>query len=1018
MTAYAELHCHSCFSLLDGASTPEALVAQASALELPALALTDHDAVYGAPAFVRAAREAGIQPILGAELTLEDDTHLTLLVETPAGWANLCALISAARADAPKGEARLPPGVLAQHTAGLIALTGCRRGRIPRALLAGDRPLAERAAGVLCEQFGRSSVFIELQQHLLPDDGWMGGALAALAGRLKLPLVASNNVHYASAGRKRLQDVLVAIREKCALDEAAGLRANAEYRLKSARELAPLFSRWPGTLERTLEIAGRCHFTLAHGLQALPPMPTPPGMDADGALRQWCAGALAARGMTQATAQLEHELAVIHAGGLANYFLVVADIVRFARSEGILCQGRGSAANSLVAWLLDISPINPLEHDLLFERFLSAERQAVPDIDIDFDAARREEVIQYLYRRYGHDQASMACTFVTFQARSALRDVGKALGLPPDVVAHAASALDTRRARDLGGQAGLEEAVGAAALENPVWQQALHLAEQMDGLPRHLGIHNGGMVVSGQPLQQRVPVEPATMQARTVVQWDKEGLEDAGMVKIDILGLRMLSVLAECAAAIRADVPDFTFDRLTPDDDAVFAMIRRADTVGVFQVESHAQMQVLPRLKPAHFNDLIISTSLIRPGPVQGNMVHPYLRRRAGTEAVSYPHPLLESALAETLGVILFQEQVLKVARDAAGFTPGQGELLRRALGAKDPQAALTRFQQPFVDGAAARGIDAATAHEIFERLRAFGGYSFPKSHAASFAVIVYRSAWLKWYHPAIFAAALLNHQPMGFWSPSVILNDVRRHGIAISGVDIAQSEAETCGRSGRIRLGLRMVHGLDADAARIVAVRCERPFDDLHDFMMRVPLPRRVVEALILAGAFDGWKRARRELLWEAGAFRGGDALGLPAALTPASLPALREHEALALEAAAAGVLVGAHPLKKHRRRLSAAGAQTSQDIRRAADGARVAVVGLLVMHQAPPTAKGFRFLTLEDEYGMIPVVVRPQVYAHCRRDIRRAPLLLVRGRVQHEGDVINILAAQIRAWPAAGAR
>lgn len=1010
--AYIELHCHSHYSLLDGASSPTELVQRAAELGMPALALTDHDAVYGTPEFARAARDAGIKPIFGAELTLHDTSHLTLLVRDETGWRNLCALITAGRHNAPKGQARLPDDALLEtHAAGLIALSGCRQGRIARSLLAGNRAAAEAHARWFRRLFGHDGFRIELHNHLLPDDRWLRHELIALASDLSIGCVATNNVHYAFRDQQRLQDVLSCIRQKLPLDEAH-LRSNDEYALRSEADMIALFADCPEAVANTQRIAALCDFTLGERLQPLPLIETPPQMNADDYLRHLCSSGQLTPSEQH---QLDHELDVIQQAGLSNYFLVVWDIVRFARERGILCQGRGSAANSFVAYRLQISPIHPLEHGLLFERFLSSERQAVPDIDIDFDAERREEVIQYVYGKYGHACAAMACTFSTFQAKAALRDAAKAFGLPLEIINHASASLDTYRARDVEQSVALRETLGDR-LDDPVWTQVLELAAQLDGAPRHLGIHNGGMVIHAAPLSERVPTEPATMTDRYVTQWDKDGLEDLGMIKIDILGLRMLSVLADCEAIIREQAPDFSLSHLSFDDPAVYAMIRAADTVGVFQVESHAQMQVLPHLKPEIFNDLIVSISLIRPGPVQGDMVHPYLRRRDGTEPVTYLHSLLEPALRETLGVVLFQEQVLKVARDAAGFTPGQGELLRRALGSKNPEAAIARFRTPFIEGAAANGIDEATAQLIFDKLAAFGGYSFPKSHAAAFACIVYRSAWLKLNYPAAFAAALLNNQPMGFWSPSVIVNDAKRHGITVQGVDLnasaARCTADNAARS--VRLGLNSVSGMGSTAALIVQKRSERPFRDLHDFYVRLPLSRRLIETVIASGAMDDWGISRRDLLWKLGevAASAGDALPLRVESGPVVLPALTTDEALRMEVSAVGLSVEAHPLTRQRWRLKDRGYLSSVDLHHTPDAAVIRVVGLLVMHQAPPTAKGFHFLTLEDELGMMSVIVRPKIYARYRRVIRHAPLLVVRGKVQHEGNVVNLLADSFAGW------
>jgi len=1013
MTEYVELHAHSYFSLLDGASSPEALVARAAALEMPALALTDHDAVYGAVRFVQAARAQGIRPILGAELTLSDSTHLTLLVENAAGWHNLCRLISLGRHNAPKGDASLPVEALADHTVGLLALSGCREGAVARALRRGDQRGALAAAGRLREWFGRDRVWIELQHHLRPDDNALLDGLVTLARRLGLGMVATNNVHYAEREAHPLQDVLVAIRHLTTLDAASPLRRpNSEYYLKDGRRLAPLFADTPEALANTLEIAGRCAFDLQYGLQDLPTFPTPPGMDAAGYLRKLCEEALRVRYGTPSSevqTRLAYELAVIGRARLDNYFLIVWDIVRFARTQGIRCQGRGSAANSLVAYLLGITPIDPLAHNLVFERFLSDERQIAPDIDIDFQADRREEVIQYVYERYGAAHTAMACTFVTFRARSALRDVGKALGLPLHLLDRATRVLDIRRSGALGESASLQDTF-TGQLETPAWRQLLDLCAQIDGLPRHLSIHNGGMLLTGSPLAARVPTEPATMPGRVVVQWDKDALEDAGLVKIDLLGLRMLSVVAEAVEQVEkatGERPDL--DALAFDDPAIFAMIAEGDTVGIFQVESRAQAQMQPVLQPRSFADLVIAISLIRPGPLQGDMVHPYLRRRNGQEPVRYPHPSLKPALRETLGVILFQEQVLKVTRDLAGFSAGQGELLRRALGRQDA-AVLDDLQTLFVDKALAKGVPQETAQEVFDVLRAFGGYSFPKSHAAAFAVLVYQSAWLKRYHPAALFAALLNHQPMGFWSPAILIGDAKRHGVEMRPVDIARSMARcTVEDRHAVRLGFQSAKGLGKAAAeRLVAVRDERPFHDLADLVRRAQLTQRQAEHLILAGALDGWHVPRRKLLWELGTLRWDTPDGLPLdfADEELTLPALSPLETLAHEHEVLGLSTGEHVTALYRSWLRERGLLSSADLRACADGAQVRVAGIVAVHQAPPTAKGFHFITLEDEFGLMDVIVRPDVYQQYAGVLRTSGFLAVSGVLQRNGAVLNVLA------------
>jgi len=989
---YVELHCHSAFSLLDGASTPADLVAQAAYLGMDALALTDHNAVYGAVPFVTAAKAHGIRPILGAELTLDDGHHLTLLVADQTGWRNLCVLISRAQANAPKGQAALPLDVLEGHTEGLICLTGCMQGPVAAALRRWDRHSAFQAAKWLRDLFGPARCWVELQHHLEPKQAQLMRDLIDLARHLKLGYVATNNVHYARREGRKLQDVLTAIRNHTTL-EAAGLlrRANLEYYLKPGSRLLPLFGAYPDALTNTRRVAEQCTFELRYGLQDLPCFPTG-GLGATAYLAQLCRAVLPRFYPNQperACEQLAYELRVIDGAGLSNYFLIVWDIVRFARSQGIRCQGRGSAANSLIAYLLGISPIDPLAHNLVFERFLSEERPVLPDIDIDFCADRREEIVQYVFQKHGYDHAAMACTFSTFQARSALRDVARALELPIDKLL----------------------AVDQAP---PGSTQALvaDLCRQLDSLPRHLGQHNGGMVLTRAPLAERVPTEPAAMPGRVVVQWDKDALEEVGLVKIDLLGLRMLSALAEAerliaeSSGVRVDL-----DRLTFDDERIFDMISQADTVGVFQVESRAQAQILPRLQPCCFADLVVAISLIRPGPLQGNMVHPYIRRRMGQETVSYPHPLLKPALQETLGVILFQEQVLRVAEALAGFTPGQGEQLRRALGANRGAAAIAPFRDAFCAGAVARGVAPHTADGVFTQLEAFGGYSFPKSHAAAFAVIVYQSAWLKYYYPAAFLVGLLNNQPMGFWPVAILVRDARRHGVRVLPVDIHTSAARCTLVGDAVQLGLNYVLGLGATGAqRIIDARGTRSFADLADFCRRTRLPRRLIEHLILAGACDSWGQQRRQLLWELGTLRYEvEELDLPIPTSAVELPPLAPDEAHDLQMGLLGLSTEEHPLARWRDALSARGYISSQALTGCARGQRVQLIGTLVMHQAPPTAKRYEFLTVEDELGLANIIVRPHIAARDRRAMRGGAMVQVEGVVQHEGGVVNMLATRV---------
>jgi error-prone DNA polymerase len=808
-----------------------------------------------------------------------------------------------------------------------------------------------------------------------------------------------------------------------------------------------LFHDYPEAIANTKLLADRCQFELKYGLQDLPQLTTPKGISSSAYLRRLCHEALPERypyskgqdNQNAARQQLAHELKVIEQAGLANYFLIVWDIVCFSREEGIRCQGRGSAANSLVAYLLYISPIDPLAHDLVFERFLSSERQVVPDIDIDFDAQRREEVIQYVYTKYGADHTAMACTFVTFRSRSAIRDISKVLDMPPEIVAAATETLDATNNNQQSTTNEQQE-----SKSNGFHSSSLHLlldlVQDIEGFPRHLGIHSGGMIITGSPLMGRVPTEPATMPDRWVVQWDKDGLEDTGLVKIDILGLRMLSAITECVAlieessGINSDL-DSGLARhkcrshaglawhkcrshaLSFTDPAVYEMIGQADTIGAFQVESRAQAQMLPKLKPKNFNDLVVAISLIRPGPIQGNMVHPFLRRRQGLEPVTYTHPALEPALAETLGVILFQEQVLKIARDLAGFTAGQGEQLRRALGSKRATEAIERFHTAFLEGAQAQAVSAEVAEKVFDQLRAFGGYSFAKSHAAAFAVLVYQSAWLKRHHFALFTIALLNNQPMGFWTPAVLVNEAKRKGIQVLPVDLYQSQTICTpvagGNEDGIRLGFNYVKSLPEEhIERILAERKSTPFNGLADFYHRVRPGRRATENLIMTGAMDSWGLPRRQLLWELGTLYDSEGeLDLIFSTEEVTLPTLSPAEAMLGEQQVLGLSTGEQIMAFYRTWLADRDILDSQQLTLCANGQRVCVAGLVVIHQAPPTAKGFHFITLEDESGMLNIIVRPQVYDQYRSILHGSRLLLVEGMVQQEDSVISILARRAAA-------
>ncbi len=1025
---YVELHCHSYFSFLDGASSPEALIERAATLGYQALALTDHNGLYGAIRFWQAAIRRGIKPLVGAELTLADGNHLTILAETQMGYANLCRLISTAQLAGQKGQPELTWDTLAQHSRGLLCLSGCRKGAIASALLAKDRTAAYSAAERLYAIFA-DRFWIELHHHYLPTDATLLAESVALAQRLGIPYVATNNVHYAARPGQWLHDILTCVQYHTTLPEALAsglLHPNSELFLKAPEDMTTLFADLPQALRNTLCIAERCQVDLDFSRQQLPSFPVPAGHTSLSYLRALCEEGLQrkfAPVTSRARAQLAHELSVIEHTGLAGYFLVVWDIVRFARSQGIRCQGRGSAANSLVAYLLDITPVDPLRHNLLFERFLSEGTHTMPDIDVDFGADRREEVIQYVYERYGQEHVAMVCNVVTYRARSALRDVAKALAFPPDVIDRAAKALDTRSTvvaaeQVLHLQDQLADTEAAQAPSFP-WQALSALLREMESVPRHLSIHVGGMLITAAPLVEVVPVEWATMPGRVVVQWDKDSVEDAGLIKIDLLSLRTLDAVEEALGYIRNNRGvELDLDCLPLDDPAVYDMLQRADTIGCFQVESRAQSQMLPRLRPQCFEDIIIEVALVRPGPIQGNMVHPYLRRRQGLEAVSYAHPALETALAETLGVIIFQEQVIRVAVAIAGFHPAEADQLRRAMSRSRSEEAMAALCESFMAGARDNGVDADTAAEVFRQLAAFAEFGFCKSHAAAFALVAYQTLYLKVHFPAEFFCALLNHQPLGFYIPEVVMGDAQRHGVPILRPDVNRSQdactleashstKKAASVSLAIRLGLRYVHGLgEALLERITERRGERPYRDLQDFCRRTCLPRPVVENLIRAGVLDSFGQKRRDLLWALGGLAyHEDGLDIEVPVDAVALPTLRRKERLGWEYELMGAAPGEHIMQLYRERLRRQGVFSKAELEEREDGEAVCVAGWVVVRQRPPTAKGHVFITLEDEDGLINLIVRPRVYERYRKVLRNAPLLWAQGQLQRQGHAMSVL-------------
>lgn len=1012
-----ELHCHTNYSMLDGASHPEELLDRALELGMDALAVTDHDGLYGVVRFWRAATERGIRPIIGAELTLEEGHHIVLLAQNMRGYTSLCHLISHAQLRGSKGHPLLDKDTLAEHTEGLICLSGCVQGEIGAHLLKGNRDAALAAGEYYRDTFGTEDFYVELQRHLLSYDRDLNRRLAELSRELGVQCVVTNDVHYARREGHRLQDVLVCIRHTATLDESAHLRRpNSEYYLKSMKEMKLLFSDYPEALANARRIADRCYLDLDLTEHRLPTFPVPEEETPFSYLYELCHQGLRRKYhpvTPAASQQLAHELDVIERVGLAEYFLLVWDVVRYAKEHGIPAQGRGSAANSVVAYVLDITKVDPIRHNLLFERFLSEGSRTMPDIDVDFSASQREEVLQYVYQKYGEEHTAMVCNVVTFRARSAVRDVGKALGFPLDLLDRIAKSLDTRKASKVGDILSTIESFSHQATYLP-WQQLAELCRQIDRFPRHLSIHVGGMLVTGPPLIDIVPLERATMPGRVVAQFNKDDIEDLGLIKIDLLSLCTLSMIHDALQLIREERGvELDLENIPLSDPEVYAMLCRADTVGTFQVESRAQAQNLPRMRPSCLEDIIVEIALIRPGPLQGNMVNPYMLRRQGKQAVTYLHPLTRPATEETLGVIVFQEQVMRVAMDVADFSAGEADELRRAMSRHRSHVEMARLRNRFISGALGNGLSAELADEIFSKLEGFASYGFCKSHAAAFAKTAYDTCYLKSHYPEEFYCALLNNQPMGFYGPSVIVNDAKRHGVEILPAHINRSSAECTLEHGKLRLGLRYVRGLGVLARGRVEDEQERGlFRDLSDFCRRTRLPRRLIENLIMVGAMDCWEAPRRELLWQLGQLRyREEELDLTLPVENVDLPALSRAERVGLEHGLLGLTVGDHIMSLYRYGLKALGVRTSGEVAACSGGEEILVAGRVIVRQAPPTAKGFVFITLEDEEGLTNLVIRPDVYERQRSTLRNALLLMVGGKVQRAGDVVNVIVEQARS-------
>ena len=1109
LAVYIELHCASAFSFLQGASLPETLVERAAALGYSALALLDADGVYGAPRFHQAARKAGLRAIIGAELTVAFSREsaatnhqsritnhhwsLPVLVESQEGYRNLCRLVTRMKMRAPKGEGALMLEELDGWTGGLVALCG---SPLLDSRYYGVGGLLDRLVGL----FGRRNVCVEVQRHLLRREEADHATLDALARAFHVPVVATGGVRFAAPADRLLFDVLTCVAHRTTLD-AAGRRLaqNAERYLKSPEAMARLFADRPDALAGAAALAERLEYTMADLGYRFPQYPVPGGETEVAFLRHITEVGARERYRPyhdKARAQIARELDLIEKLDLAGYFLIVWDIVNYARQQDILVQGRGSAANSAVCFSLGITAVDPIAMDLLFERFLSEERGEWPDIDLDLPSGdRRERVIQHVYEKYGRLGAAMTANVITYRGRSAARDVGKVLSLDDAEIDRLAKVMHRFEFTDPHETFGRNAEAAGLSLDGPRMRAFAELWHQIQDLPRHLGQHSGGMVICQGELDAVVPLEPATMPGRVVVQWDKDDCADMGIVKVDLLGLGMMAVLQDAITLVNTTAgptaqgpepgvqsprPKAPFDlaHLPPDDPAVYDLLQKADTIGIFQVESRAQMATLPRLKPVCFYDLVVEVAIIRPGPIVGNMVHPYLNRRAGREPVVPLHPLLEPVLARTLGVPLFQEQLLRMAMVAADFTGGQAEELRRAMGFKRSAQRMTEIEVQLRAGMARNGITGDTADRIITSITAFALYGFPESHAASFALLVYASAYLKVHYPAAFYTALLNNQPMGFYHPATLVKDAQRRGVRFHPIDVQESDWRCrVEPDGAIRLGFMYVNGLRKEAGQAMAafdrtktvtppllcVKCgsddesmievvregsggqgsalqtrtcfcntcahewtvhARPagrFASVEDITRRTGLRRDELATLANIGALNAFTDERRSALWQveqavrpAGEmFEPGDeaqSLKPRAQGPPSPLPVMDEGERLQADYAGTGLTIGRHPMALRRGEMALRGVLRATDLPQARDGRRVRVAGMVITRQRPGTAKGFVFLTLEDETGISNIIVRPDLFDRERMTVVRQPFLLVDGVLQHQDGVLSIRAERVQ--------
>jgi len=1006
---YAELHCLTNFSFLEAASHPDELITRAAELEYAALAVTDINTLAGVVRAHTAAKDhPPLRLIVGAEIRPVDGSPVVVWAQDRHSYANLCRLITLGRRRAPKGECHLTLDDLAEHASGLLA------GVVPSPH---SEAFCVDDAHRYRELFSETYLLAEL--HRGPHDRYRRDWLRELSQQVSLPLVAAGNVLFHVPDRKPLHDVLTAIRLRTSVAQVGeALQTNAQRHLRPLETLQAIYADMPGALERTLEIAGQCTFSLAQLRYEYPEELAPTGSTATQYLRHLTWQGAEQRyphGVPEKVRRLlEHELGLIEELRYEPYFLTVWDIVRFARTRDILCQGRGSAANSAVCYCLGVTAVDPERVDVLFERFISRDRDEAPDIDVDFEHERREEVLQYLYDKYGRDRAGLAAVTITYRPRSAIRDVGKALGFSTDLVDRLAKNANHYQASDDFRQRCQEAGLD---VRSHTGRQFVHLVGQLLGFPRHLSQHVGGMVITRGPLHELVPIENAAMEGRTVVQWNKDDLDDLGILKVDCLALGMLTAIRKCFALVEATTGTaLTLANIPEGDEQVYDMICRADTVGVFQIESRAQMAMLPRLQPRCYYDLVIEVAIVRPGPIQGDMVHPYLRRRFGEEEETYPSEAIRQVLKKTLGVPLFQEQCMQLAIVAAGFTAGEADQLRRAMGAWRRPGIIDQFRQKLLDGMQQHGLEGEFAERVFQQIRGFGEYGFPESHAASFALLVYVSAWLKCHFPAQFTAAVINSQPMGFYAPAQLVQDARKHHVEARPVDVNRSEWDCTLEQGKLRLGFRLIKGLQQSAASaVVESRLSGPFTSMHDFLRRTSLPQAQVERLAEADALASLNQTRREAVWNALSvsakprqrtlFDDLDPDDEPVVALPTMVPEEEVHS----DYRTTGLSLRSHPLAFHRQRLEPLGIVPAEQLAQFPNDTPVKVAGVVLMRQRPSTAKGITFVTIEDETGTANLVVHAKTWERFRKITRHSQAWIVHGRVECKDTVIHVVVRHL---------